>query len=274
MEKNINKILNYLHDQRSYDFTGNRLSMLERRISKRFFPTETEDFEEYFQYLLKNQQELDHLIDILTINVSSFFRDPHIFNHVEKILSGIITAKSECKDHSLRIWSAGCASGEEPYSVALIVAELLEAEKVAMYVNIFATDIDKKAVNKAQKGEYKTNALRDVKSSILNRCFKVDKDIFRIDEPIKNMVNFTIYDLLDKYSFVPPESIFGNFDMALCRNVLIYFNPDFQEKIFDKLYRSLNTGGYLVLGEAEFPSEKYKNDFRRVHKSYKIYQKR
>lgn len=274
MKQKINRILNYLHDQRGYDFTGNRLSMLERRISKRFFPTKTKDFEKYFQYLQKNQQELDHLIDTLTINVSSFFRDPLVFGHVEKIISGIIAEKIEKKEHSLRIWSAGCAYGEEPYSVALIVAECLKKEKAVIKINIFATDIDKKGVNLAQKGKYKIDALKDIQFGILNQYFNIDKDVFKIDKSIKEMVNFSVYDLLDKRGFIPPESIFGNFDMVLCRNVLIYFNFDFQEKIFDKLYRSLNRGGYLVLGEAEVPIEKYKNEFRRIERCCKIYQKR
>jgi len=274
MKQKINRILHYLQEQRGYDFTGNRLSMLERRISKRFFPTKTKDFEEYFQYLLKNQQELDHLIDTLTINVSSFFRDALVFEHVKKIISGIIAEKIEKKDHLLRIWSAGCTSGEEPYSVALIVAECLKKEKAVINVNIFATDIDQKAINLAKRGEYKIAALKNIKYGILKEYFKIEKDVFKIDESMKNMVYFSVYDLLDKRSFVPPESIFGNFDLVLCRNVLIYFNTNFQESIFDKLYGSLNPGGHLVLGEAEVPIGKYRNEFRRIVRCCKIYQKR
>ena len=182
--------------------------------------------------------------------------------------------KHRSAQNTINIWSCPCATGEEPYSVALIIAECLKNEKAAIEVNIFATDIDKKAVGLAQKGEYKIDTLSDVKYGILNQYFEIEKDVFKIDKSIKEMVNFSVYDLLDKRSFIPPESIFGNFDMVLCRNVLIYFNTDFQKKIFKKLYRSLNRGGYLILGEAEVVIEKYRNEFRRIERCCKIYQKR
>ncbi|MCK5074761.1 MAG: protein-glutamate O-methyltransferase CheR, partial [Calditrichia bacterium] len=117
MENTINQILTYLQEQRGFDFTGNRLLMIQRRISKRFSLTHTKNLKEYFKYILKNNAELDKLINVLTINVSSFFRDILVFKHLDLILNELVLKKQNTKDNSIRIWSAGCATGEEPYSI-------------------------------------------------------------------------------------------------------------------------------------------------------------
>lgn len=116
--------------------------------------------------------------------------------------------------------------------------------------------------------------MNNVKFEFVNKYFTAAADTFKLNNDIKKMVSFSFYDILDKHSFVPSESIFADFDIILCRNVLVYFNLKFQEIIFNKLHRSLNSGGFLVLGEAEVPIEKHKSDFRRVYRCCKIYQKK
>lgn len=272
--KSILKILNLLRDEMGYDFTDNSPGMLERRIYKRVLAKKLDNYNEYYEFLLNEPGEYGELIDVLTINVSKFFRDPLCFEYIGNVLiPRLVNGKLERKENTLRIWSAGCARGEEPYSIAILLKEYLESEKISMNIDLFATDIDKKALNDVMIGEYFENNISEVKWGILNKYFTVEDNKYYISDDIKDMVNFSFYDLLDKKSYVPPESIFGNFDIVLCRNVLIYFNAETHKRIFEKLYRSLNTKGYLVLGEAELPVTDLAKAMKKEVGFCKIYRK-
>ncbi len=271
--KDIQSILEFLDNERGVDFKGNRISMLERRINKRLLSTGKENFNEYFEYLRNEQIEIDNLIDVLTINVSRFFRDSLSFKYISKIIIPSVIQRKINSTESLRIWSAGCSFGEEPYSMAIIINEFLRKEEASVLLNIFATDIDKKALISANKGCYNFESIKHLQYLILDRYFTQEGNQFILDSEIKNMVQFSFHDLLDKKRFAPPDSIFGEFDIVLCRNVLIYFNPEYQKIIFSKLYRSLKPNGYLVLGETEVPIEEFKHKFRKENKYCKIYRK-
>ena len=275
MEKQkLNSILNVLIEQRGFDFSGYRKSMLERRVQKRVYSTKSKNLDGYLEYMLNHPDELDNLIDVLTINVSCFFRNPLSFEYLNKIIiPELFQSKVKENDNSLRIWSAGCSFGEEPYSMAIIINEFLSKEDISIRPNIFATDIDKKAIKRAEVGSYNHESINNVKFDIFKRYFTKEGDQFKISIEIKKMVQFSFYDLLDKNRLVPPDSIFGSFDIVLCRNVLIYFDLDYQKIIFNKLWRSLNPNGYLVLDEAEVPVEGFKNKLRRENKYCKIYRK-
>lgn len=274
MNCKIKKILDYLQKQKGFDFSGYRRSMLERRINKRLLATETGNINQYFKYLINNQIEVDELIDALTINVSQFFRNPFVFEFIsEKLAPRLIFGKLKKKEKYLRIWSAGCASGEEPYSLAIIFNEFLEKENLELDLRIFATDIDKKSLKSAKEGVYDFESIKEVKYGLLSKYFIQKNNSFEIVFKIKNMVNFSFYDLLEKKSYAPPESIFGNFDLVFCRNVLIYFNLEYQEKIFEKLHHSLASKGYLILGEAEMVSKRYQRYFSSLSEFLKIFQK-
>jgi len=271
----MNAILDYLMSKRGIDFSGCRSSMIERRIRKRLAAVKSASFSEYLKYLQECPGEPDNLIDVLTINVSRFFRDTLTFEYIaDNILPAIVTEKVKMRDHSLRVWSAGCATGEEPYSVAILINELFKKEEHGLSLNIFATDIDKGALTKAQRAVYPFESVKNVKYGILKKYFTVEDESFMLNPGIKKLVTFTLYDILDKKNYAPPESVFGNFDMVLCRNLLIYFSVEYQNIIFDKLYRSLDKKGHLVLGETEMPTMKYQKYFRRVDACCHIYQKR
>lgn len=274
MNNELALIINYLNEKRGFDFSGCRSSMVERRIRKRLMATRSRDFYEYLHYLERRPDELDNLLDVLTINVSSFVRDTLAFEYIARmILPSIVFYKRQMHDNSLRVWSAGCATGEEPYSIAMLVTELLEKEDLALNLNIFATDIDSGSLRKAQEGIYSSDNVADVKYGLLKKYFTLKDDSFRVIPKIKELVSFSHYDILDKRTYVPPESVFGAFDLVLCRNVLIYFHIGYQHILFDKLYRSLATNGYLVLGEREVPIERYQMRFRKVSECCHIYQK-
>ncbi len=157
--------------------------------------------------------------------------------------------------------------------MALILDDLLTKEDLKLTTHIFATDIDNNSLQRAKKAQFQAESLKNVKFGLLKRYFVEKTEGYELKSVIKDMVKFSKFDLFDNKLYTPPGSIFGNFDIVLCRNVLIYIVPDFQERIFDKLYRALNKGGYLILGEAEVPLEKYKNKFRIINRNCKMYQK-
>ena len=260
------------------DFSGYRKAMIQRRIDQRLSPTNCKDIFDYFSYLKQTPRELDILIDTLTINVSQFFRNPLIFEYLGvRILPTLLEQKKKHPSPSLRIWSAGCAMGEEPYSIAMLINESTDIEKqtndVHMDVTIFATDIDINIIKKAQKAVYSFESIKNIKYALVKKNFLSQGKYFHLLPFLKKQISFSVYDILDPNSYAPPESIFGNFDMVFCRNLLIYFNNQYQNTIFDKLYRSLSLNGYLILGEAEVPPLKYQNHFRKVNECCHIYQK-
>lgn len=249
MKNDLKSVINYLKEKRGFDFSGYRTSMIERRVKQRFPATKCKDYSEYLRHLKKHPEELSHLIDVLTINVSRFFRDTLAFEYIaDRILPAIFHQKEGTIDRSLRIWSAGCSMGEEPYSVAILIDEYFEKEALKLDINIFATDIDDKILKKAQKAAYPFESIKNVKYRLLKEYFVPKGESFRLIPKIKDMVTFSCYDLLDNRSYAPPESVFGSFDMVFCKNVLIYFNAEYQDLVFDKLYRSLGKEGYLILG--------------------------
>ncbi|MCF7794100.1 MAG: protein-glutamate O-methyltransferase CheR [Candidatus Cloacimonetes bacterium] len=273
MKQKIGQILHYLRESRGYDFSGNRINMLQRRISTRQYATKTSDFDEYYEYLTQNHDEIDNLLDAFTINVTSFFRDTLSFAYLEKhVLSNILASCIENKS-TLRVWSAGCASGEEAYSVAILLKELFDKEKTGISASIFATDIDRNVIEKAKLAIYNEDAMKDVPLKYLNKYFEQNNGEFHLKEQIKEMVNFSVYDLLSSKYSVPPESVFGDFDLVLCRNVLIYFESDFQKIILDKLLKSLKLGGYLMLGESEIPTTGELKYFVQINANCKIFKK-
>ena len=285
MNEAFKDILQYLKMERGFDFSGYRPSMIERQIIRRGTATECEDQTAYLRYLQRHPHELDRLVDALTINVSRFFRNALTFEYLaHKIIPLIIQEKARLRNHSLRVWSAGCALGEEPYSIAIVIKEILNKEDLGLKLSIFATDIDKEALKKAVAAVYPFDGIRNVKYGLLKRYFTpvenhgkqgedMGEECFQLVREIRDTVSFSFYDMLNPNTFAPPESIFGGFDVVLCRNVLIYFKIDHRDIIFDKLYRSLNQNGYLVLGEAEILNTGYERFFRKVDANCHVYRK-
>ncbi len=269
----LNLILDYLYNKRGFDFNGYHKPMLERRIRKRMIYSRTTELDAYHAYLMQHPEELDQLIDAFLINVSHFFRNSLTFEYLRKLVFPEIMAKNNAHHECLRIWSAGCANGEEPYSIAILLNELIEKEDFQLKPTIFATDIDRKVLKSAAIGSYEFKSIKNMKYGLISKYFTSDSDHYHIIPKVKQQVKFSFYDLLDKTRSVPRESIFGNFDLVFCRNVLIYFETEYQIIIFNKLYNSLKPNAYLILGEAETPVDGFKHKFHRVNSCCKIYQK-
>lgn len=275
MNKDLEQIVEYLKEKRGFDSSAYRPAMVERRVNKRISASGCTDYNEYLHLLHEHGDEISNLIDVLTINMTRFFRDTLTFEYIaDKILPLIVSKKIQTDDRLLRMWSAGCATGEEPYSLAILMEELFRKEEPDLDMYIFATDIDDKSLIKARDGVYPFESIKNIKYRLLKKYFIEKGKSFRLVPKIRDSVKFSVYDVLDRRSYAPPESIFGSFDMVFCRNLLIYFQFEYHEIIFEKLYRSLAKGGYLVLGESESPSIEYRRYFMKVTDFCHIYQKR
>jgi len=274
MEMDLQSILDYLQEKRGLDFSGYCPALVERRLETRMQAVHCGTEAAYLKYLEQHAQELDCLINALTVNVSSFFRNPLTFEYLaQEILPDLIVAKQRRGDLCLRVWSAGCAEGEEPYSVAILIDQLLKQEEAEFQVNIFATDINERAIQRARVGEYALESLKQIQLGLFQAYFTEHSSIYRISSAVKQLVQFSHYDLLHPLSNAPSESVFGDFDIVLCRNVLIYLESQAQDTVLRKLHRSLADRGYLILGEAETPSLGNSGHFSPINDECHIFQK-
>lgn len=274
MNEYFSQIQYFIKQRRGVDFSTYDTVEIENHIKHRLTKTQCSNCNQYLHYLQKHNDELDHLVDALTVNVSGFFRNPMTFEYIAGIIiPDIVLKKKESGDHSLRIWSTGCSTGEETYSVAIILNEMIQKDKLGLNLNIFGTDIGKSVLKNAKKAIYPFESIKNVKYGILNKYFIKTDDSFMVVPEIKNLVTFAYFDMLDKKSYAPTESVFGNFDLVLCRNLLIYFHQNYQNEILRKLYRALSQNGYLVLGKTEIPTPDYRSCFKRVSECCHVYRK-
>ncbi|WP_123053453.1 protein-glutamate O-methyltransferase CheR [Clostridium sp. JN-1] len=211
-------------------------NQLHRRIKSLMSRVGVNSVEEYIALLKRDESQRQKFLDFITINVSEFFRNPEIFDTLkDKLKSDLLS-----KNNSLNIWSAACSIGAEPYSIAMYLDELTPMRKH----RILATDIDLTILERAKKAEYVQSEVKNVKQEYLSKYFKVIDDKYIVDNKIKNMVTFKKHDLiLDNYE--------KNFDLIVCRNVVIYFNQDVKDKIYRKFNQSLKKGGLLFVGATE-----------------------
>ncbi|MCP4350758.1 MAG: protein-glutamate O-methyltransferase CheR [Desulfobacterales bacterium] len=247
----VNEILEEIYKARGLNFNDYR-NAPEKEIASRMAKLQINDPCIYLERLRTDPSECDCLIDSVSINVSSFFRNPVVFEIIaQKVLPFVIDKKTCAKTGEIRVWSAGCAAGEEACSIAILIREALGEKIIEWRPFIFATDISARALDTAKKGIYNRKSLENTKLGILDKYFIAKDDKYEVNPVIREMVSFSLDDLTSKDRFAPTESIFGTFDIVLCRNVIIYFSRDIQERLFHKLYRSMDKGGFLILGASE-----------------------
>ncbi|MBW2632481.1 MAG: protein-glutamate O-methyltransferase CheR [Deltaproteobacteria bacterium] len=276
-EKKFGLILSKLRKTYGFDFSQYRMGTIRRRLARRMAFTGADSYRDYLDILEERPQEYGHLLNNLTIKVSRFFRNQYVFERLQKeILPDLFRQKKEGAKHVLRIWCAGCAFGEEVYSVAITLVEYLKKKKkIGNYdITIFGTDIDEETLEKARLGIYDEDAVREVKKGILDEYFHVKGDHYQVVDSIKSLVSFTIHDLTSERYICPPAGVIANYDLILCRNTLIYFSVPLQEKVFSNLSRSLNRGGYLILGRSESIPKDLENFFDLKNRKKRIFQKK
>lgn len=235
---NINKLINI-------DLNYYKEKQMKRRIQSLLTRNNFKDFDDYFQGLKRDKALLEQFINYLTINVSEFYRNPNQWDVLEKdIIPSLLSKKKE-----LNLWSSACSTGEEPYSLAMLMTKFLPLYKI----KILATDIDEEAMNKAKVGLYNSKALENLPKDFVNRFFTKLENSYKISEDIKKCVEFKKIDLLkDRFP--------SNVDLILCRNVMIYFTEEAKELLYSKFYNSLSDDGILFVGSTEqiIMPEKYR----------------
>jgi two-component system CheB/CheR fusion protein len=241
----LSKVLILLRAHTGHDFTFYKKNTLYRRIERRMNVNQISNIARYAQFLRERPAEIDLLFKELLIGVTSFFRDKEAFQALrEKALPELLRSKSP--NGSIRVWVPGCSTGEEAYSVGIVLRECLEEQGLegAVKVQMFATDIDKEAVEKARQGMYQPSIVHDLSPERLRRFFSKEDGFYRIHKQIREMVVFAPQNVI----MDPP---FTKLDLLCCRNLLIYFTGELQKKIIPLFHYTLNPGGILFLGSSE-----------------------
>ncbi|NRT91385.1 CheR family methyltransferase [Clostridium beijerinckii] len=232
----FNEFHKWVHKELGINLSAYKPEQLNRRINSLMTRVGIKTLDEYSKSIKSNPEQRQKFLDFITINVTEFFRNPELFTDLEKQISKELLPNNS----SLKIWSAACSIGCEPYSLGIILDKLAPNGRH----NIIATDIDDTILSRAKSGEYTENEMKGINNADLSKYFKVRDDKYYVESKIKNMVTFKKHDLiLDRYD--------TGFDLIVCRNVVIYFNNDVKQEIYKKFSNSLKKGGLLFVGATE-----------------------
>jgi two-component system CheB/CheR fusion protein len=244
-ESGLEKVFILLRTQTGHDFSLYKKSTIYRRVERRMGLHQIDKIATYVRFLRENPQEIELLFKELLIGVTSFFRDPPAWEQLkDEVIPALLAAQP--KGGVLRAWASGCSTGEEAYSLAMVFKEALERVKPAgnFSLQVFATDLDRDAIDRARAGVYPANIAADVSPERLRRFFVQDEHGFRVGKEIRETVIFAPQNVI-------MDSPFTKLDLLICRNLLIYLDPGIQKKLIPLFHYSLNPGGVLFLGSAE-----------------------
>jgi len=267
-ENALKKILILLRNQTSHDFSQYKPNTIQRRTERRMVVNKITTIERYLTYLQQTPEEVEALFNDLLIGVTSFFRDPEAFKALEdQVIPKLFAGKSA--DAVIRVWVPGCSTGEEAYSIAILLAERQEAMKQSFKVQVFATDIDSRAIATARSGIYPASIASDISPERLRRFFVATTNgdgSYHIHKGIRDILVFSEHNLIKD----PP---FSKLDLISCRNLLIYLDSDLQKRIIPMFHYALNPKGYLFQGTSETVAE-FHYLFDALDRSLKLYQRK
>jgi len=250
MNKYMNDIIDVLKVDYDIDASNFDDSFLTRIIDMRIRDTKSESYNEYKHIIKENIHETIVLKKLLNITYTRFFRDSLKFAQLQKIvIPNLVTMIN--KQRELRIWSAASSSGEEAYSLAILISEFEEELGIEIPYRIIATDISEAKLEKGRRGVFRKNEIIDLKLKYIEKYFTNRGSEYVISEKLKRNISFSYFDLIDDRNIKPPESIYGDFDLVLCNNLLFYYNPEVQRKIIAKSELSLAPNGYFITSETE-----------------------
>jgi two-component system, chemotaxis family, CheB/CheR fusion protein len=236
-------LLEYLRRSRGFDFTGYKRASLSRRIDKRMQVVGADGYLSYLDHLEVDPEEFTQLFNTILINVTSFFRDAPAWDYLrDEILPRLAADKRH--DGPIRIWSAGCASGEEAYTLAMVTAEALGSDMVRERVKIYATDVDEDALNQARLARYADRQVEGVPPDLLGRYFERNGSGYVFSKDLRRSVIFGRHDLIQ-------DAPISRIDLLVCRNTLMYLNAETQAHVLARFNFALREGGHLMLGKAE-----------------------
>lgn len=257
-------LLNYIKHNRGFDFTGYKRSSLMRRVHKRMQAIGIENYSDYVDYLEVTPEEFLQLFNTILINVTSFFRDLPVWDYVGSEIIPRIAARKEPTE-PIRVWSAACASGQEAYTLAIVLAEALGIEQFRQQVKIYATEVDEEALNQARHATYNFREVASVPSELLERYFEKSDGLYRFRKDLRRSVIFGRHDLVK-------DAPISRIDLLACRNALMYFNAEAQARIIDHFHFALNDGSFLFLGKAEMILS-HGNSFTPIDLKHRIFTK-
>jgi two-component system, chemotaxis family, CheB/CheR fusion protein len=239
----LDALLEFVRDTRGFDFTGYKRSTIQRRVAKRMAAVGTERYDDYIDYLELHAEEFAELFNMLLINTTGFFRDPQTWEYLAtEIAPQLLAARGP--DSTLRVWCAGCASGEEPYTVAMVLARVVGDPTFRERVKIYATDVDAEALDQARHGAYLPRQIEDVPHDALERFFERTDQRYVFRKDLRRCVIFGRNDLVQ-------DAPISRTDLLVCRNTLMYFNAETQAQILRRFQFALDDDGYLLLGKSE-----------------------
>jgi two-component system, chemotaxis family, CheB/CheR fusion protein len=239
----LGELLDYLKRSRGFDFSAYKKTTLVRRIQRRMSAANVKSFAQYRSFLEAEPDEFAQLFDTFLINVTTFFRDGEPWDFLSKeILPRLLGEKGGA--YPIRVWSAGCATGEEPFTIAMILAEAMGIEDFRNRVKIYATDIDEHALTVARQAIYDAGKVEPVPQDLLERYFERSNGNYVLVKDLRRAVVFGRHDILQ-------DAPISRIDLLVCRNTLMYFNAEAQAKIIARLHFAMADGGYLLLGRAE-----------------------
>ncbi|MCL2669076.1 MAG: protein-glutamate O-methyltransferase [Syntrophaceae bacterium] len=243
------KISQLVYEQCGIDLGEGKKELVKVRLGKRLREGNFKSFSDYYRYVTtaEGMDELIKMIDSLSTNLTSFFREANHFNTVRQVVQDKISARRAGETPKVRIWSAGCSTGEEPYTLAIVLTETIKG--AACDAKILATDISTRVLKTAMDGIYRDERLQNIERSLLKKYFQIGsgkyQGYYRIKQAIRGMIQFERFNLMD----TPPASF--RFDMIFCRNVMIYFDKPTQSGLVNRFYQCLHEGGYLFIGHSE-----------------------
>jgi two-component system CheB/CheR fusion protein len=237
------KLLEYLKASRGFDFGAYKRSTLQRRVQKRMQIVGVDAYTEYLDFLEVHQDEFQHLFNTILINVTSFFRDQDAWEYISKTVVPKVL-ENRGPETPVRIWVAGCASGEEAYSIAMVLAEALGIGPFRERVKIYATDLDEDALTSCRNANYTERDIQAVPPELVEKYFERTGERYVFDRELRRSVIFGRHDLIQ-------DAPISRVDLLQCRNTLMYFNAEAQERILSRFHFALNDDGFLFLGKAE-----------------------
>ena len=247
-ETAFNELRTFISEQTGIHFRDNKRYLLESQVGRRLKALGVPSFEEYVRLLRNGRQpsELPHLVNAVTINETFFFRHP---NQYQALADELIPALAEAKSglRRIRIWSAACSTGDEPYTLAIIMKEQVQPRFPRLRFEIVGTDINTDVLDTAREGIYGSYAVRNISPTLLRKYFRPEGDRYHLSPEVRKMVSFKRINLTDHSSMRSMR----NFDVVLCANVLIYFDEHVKQQVTADLYSSLTPGGYLFVGTSE-----------------------
>ncbi|MDY6965002.1 MAG: protein-glutamate O-methyltransferase CheR [Halobacteriota archaeon] len=255
-----------IFEVRGLDTRQYKDSYIKRRLAVRMRANSVKSYSDYLRVLRSGEEEFNPLMNALTINVTEFFRNPETYKATDKVLHQIVSEKEDRGRRLLRIWSAGCSSGEEPYSIAILLNEILNNEIDSFTISIYATDLDPVILDRAKDGIYKSEHLKNVSQVMVDKYFTNKDGNYIVKDNLKRLIKFKKHDLISGNKF---KSI----DMILCRNVVIYFSRELQERLYMDFYNALNYGGYFIMGKTESLVGESLRKFKPINKSERVYRK-